>query len=103
MMPFFVWPFRRRKAAQAPQPWAQAAAASAPASPQRRYLNQTDYLLPKDDDELNRLNFQHYALNLTLGNHYLAPLPPVVRTMVDIGCGTGIVRILACHYFSYWS
>src|SRR6266851_1749656 len=90
MMSFFVWPWHRRKSAPLPQPWVQKAAASAPASSQRRYLNQTDYLLPKDEEELNRLNFQHYALNLTLGNQYLAPLPPVVRTMVDVGCGTGI-------------
>ena len=47
-------------------------------------------MLPKDEEETSRLNFQHHALHLTLGNHYLAPLPPALRTIVDVGTGTGI-------------
>lgn len=61
-----------------------------PAQPRRRYLSNSTYLLPKDLEGQGRLDYQHAVMNLTLGNHYLAPLPPVVRTMVDVGTGTGI-------------
>lgn len=70
------------------QPWVRIP--PGPVFPQRRFLEESAYLLPKDAEEENRLNFQHYALNLTLGNHYLAPLPPGVRVIVDSGTGTGI-------------
>lgn len=46
------------------------------------------YLLPKDAREKQRLNFQHHCLYSAIGNHYLAPLPPDITTMVDIGTGT---------------
>ncbi len=82
-----TWFSRRHRGV--PQPWARQENAAA-AGPQRRFLAETDYLLPKDYDEEARLNFQHHALYLTLGNHYLAPLPPTVRTIVDVGTGTGI-------------
>ncbi len=88
-MAFFWWLRRRTKTHRPPQAWVRAPQASAVAS-QRRYLADADYILPKDLDEENRLNFQHHALHLTLGNHYLAPLPPQVRTIVDVGAGTGI-------------
>ncbi len=62
--------------------------------PQRRYLDADDpavaYPLPKDEGERQRLEFQHRALTLTLGNLYLAPLPPRIRTILDVGTGTGI-------------
>ncbi|WP_376793782.1 class I SAM-dependent methyltransferase, partial [Thermogemmatispora sp.] len=35
--------------------------------------------------------YQHHALYRTLSNHYLAPLvPEQVRTILDVGTGTGI-------------
>lgn len=70
------------------QPWVRIP--PDPVVPQRRFLEESAYLLPKDAQEENRLNFQHYALTLTLGNHYLAPLPPGVRVIVDSGTGTRI-------------
>lgn len=87
-MPLFRWRSRRAQTNVLPQPWASTSAAAV--LPRRRYLEDADYVLPKDGEEENRLNYQHYALNLTLGNHYLAPLPPGVRTIVDVGTGTGI-------------
>ncbi len=48
------------------------------------------YLLPKDPLEDQRLNYQHHALARTLSNHYLAPLAPGTRTILDVGTGTGI-------------
>jgi SAM-dependent methyltransferase len=56
----------------------------------RRYLEDTDYLLPKDAEEDARLNFQHYALLHAIGNHYVAPLGPSVRLVLEVGAGTGI-------------
>jgi SAM-dependent methyltransferase len=58
--------------------------------PRRRYLPDSAYPLPKDQEEQGRLDYQHAVMNLTLGNHYVAPLPPLVRTIVDVGTGTGI-------------
>ena len=89
-MVFFGWFLRRPiKAKRQMQAWA-CTPAFAGTKPQRRYLDETSYPLPRDEGEKKRLDFQHYALHLTLGNHYLAPLPPTVRAMVDVGTGTGI-------------
>lgn len=87
-MAIFGWRARRAKTPQQP-PQAWVSTPPVAVAPQRRYLA-GDYLLPKDEEETSRLNFQHHALHLTLGNHYLAPLPPALRTIVDIGAGTGI-------------
>ena len=53
-------------------------------------LPDAPYLLPKDEQEQSRLNFQHRCLYSAIGNHYLAPLHPNVATMLDVGTGTGI-------------
>ncbi|WP_189361781.1 class I SAM-dependent methyltransferase [Thermogemmatispora tikiterensis] len=56
----------------------------------RRYLIDTDYLLPKDLIEANRLDFQHFYLKHVLKSNYLAPLDKErVRSILDVGCGTG--------------
>lgn len=80
--------FHRRP--KTPQPPPQSWAAIPPATPTRRYLQESHYPLPKDEGERGRLEFQHHALELTLGNHYVTPLPPKVRTILDVGTGTGI-------------
>lgn len=85
-MTFLGWLFRRKEPVALPQAWTRVA----PMHPQRRYLEGADYPLPKDEGEKSRLDFQHHALHLTLGNHYLAPLPQRVWTILDVGCGTGI-------------
>lgn len=56
----------------------------------RHYLADSDYQLPKDTEEDSRLDFQHYALFHAIGNHYVAPLSPPLRTILDVGTGTGI-------------
>lgn len=56
----------------------------------RKRLTDVPYLLPKDVQEQNRLNFQHRCLYGAIGNHYLAPLRPDVTTLLDVGTGTGI-------------
>ncbi|WP_081838347.1 class I SAM-dependent methyltransferase [Thermogemmatispora carboxidivorans] len=56
----------------------------------RRYLIDTDYLLPKDLVEANRLDFQHFYLKHVLKSNYLAPLDKErVRAILDVGSGTG--------------
>lgn len=57
----------------------------------RKYPVNYPYLLPKDEQEMDRLNFQHYTLKPLLGANYLVPLAgkPVQR-MLDVGCGTGV-------------
>jgi ubiquinone/menaquinone biosynthesis C-methylase UbiE len=56
----------------------------------RERLTDAPYLLPKDTQEQNRLNFQHHCLYSAIGNHYLVPLRPDVGNMLDVGTGTGI-------------
>ncbi|GER83860.1 hypothetical protein KTAU_24970 [Thermogemmatispora aurantia] len=55
---------------------------------QRRYLEEQPYLLPKDLQEVNRLDFQHYVLRAALRRNYLAPIQ-TPRQILDVGCGTG--------------
>ncbi|KAF2801932.1 S-adenosyl-L-methionine-dependent methyltransferase [Mytilinidion resinicola] len=60
----------------------------------RRYHNHGDgltYPLPNDTDEINRLELQHKVWEISLNKRlYLAPLPPTITSVLDIGCGTGI-------------
>ena len=86
----FSW-FFRRKTKQTLEAWKrEQPAAPAPESEQRAYLPDAAYLLPKDGQEDERLRFQHYALHHAFGNHYLAPLSPDTRTILDVGSGTGM-------------
>jgi hypothetical protein len=103
-MGFWHHLFRRRRRsrvlAASSVPAVATSTVAAPAAPgqmgpapltQRRYLEDVPYLLPKDPLEDQRLNYQHHALYRTLSNHYLAPLvPEQVRTILDVGAGTGI-------------
>jgi tRNA G46 methylase TrmB len=45
-------------------------------------------MLPSDDAEINRLDFQHYMLRYALRGNYLAPLTRP-RGILDVGSGTG--------------
>ncbi len=46
------------------------------------------YLLPKDDPEAQRLNFQHHLLKSLLAGNYAAPINNL-HSVLDVGCGTG--------------
>lgn len=53
-----------------------------------------EYNLPNDDAEQERLDLQHHLFNLTLnGNLHLAPLPPALHNVLDIGTGN-VLRVL---------
>jgi ubiquinone/menaquinone biosynthesis C-methylase UbiE len=54
----------------------------------RRYVRGSPYLLPKDDAEIHRLDFQHYMLRFALRSNYLAPIGQP-RDILDVGTGTG--------------
>jgi SAM-dependent methyltransferase len=87
----FLW-FFRRKRTPVFDPWEKAATAKIPQPVQdpRRYLDDSDYQLPKDAEEDVRLNFQHHALFHAIGNHYIAPICPPLPLILDVGTGTGI-------------
>lgn len=65
----------------------------------RRYLENSDYLLPKDKDEEYRLDFQHHALYQAVGSHFVAPISENIRLILDIGTGTGIWSIEMASLF----
>jgi len=85
-----LWFLRRKKKKQF-DPWEKTAAASMDQQAQdtRRYLEDSPYLLPKDEEEDSRINLQHHALYNAIGNHYIAPISPTLRTILDVGTGTG--------------
>ncbi|MGH2480644.1 MAG: class I SAM-dependent methyltransferase [Ktedonobacteraceae bacterium] len=57
----------------------------------RRYLRASDatYALPKDLEDIPRLDFQHFLLKQVMQRNYQAPLSEHTRSMLDLGCGTG--------------
>ena len=56
----------------------------------RRYRVDVPYVLPKDLQEIGRLDFQHYALRALLKGNYSAPLRVLApKQILDVGCGTG--------------
>jgi SAM-dependent methyltransferase len=69
-----------------------------PAKEERRYREDVPYLLPKDLNEINRLEFQHFALRAALkGNHLTTLRNP--RQILDIGSGTGVWGREICREF----
>jgi tRNA G46 methylase TrmB len=90
-MPRFPHIFRRRTSATAPiTDWKPQHPVVQVVNEQRTYLADAPYLLPKDAQEDQRLNFQHHVLYRTISNHYLAPISPTTTTILDVGTGTGI-------------
>jgi ubiquinone/menaquinone biosynthesis C-methylase UbiE len=53
----------------------------------RRYVRGSPYLLPKDDAEIHRLDFQHYMLRYALRSNYVAPVGQP-HDILDVGTGT---------------
>ena len=64
----------------------------------RRYhaeqCNGTEYYLPNDELELDRLDLQHHLFLQTLkGSLHCAPLAQDIKSVLDVGTGTGIWAI----------
>lgn len=58
----------------------------------RRHRADTPYLLPNDDRELQRLNYQHFLLRHVLKGNMFAPVHDLLAKpshVLDVGCGTG--------------
>lgn len=53
----------------------------------RRHIADAPYVLPSDDQEINRLDFQHYMLRHALKGNYAAPLDQPA-SILDVGSGT---------------
>jgi ubiquinone/menaquinone biosynthesis C-methylase UbiE len=88
-----MWPFKRSKPGKPSQP----DAANSPETRERRgflffgdrrFVADAPYMLPKDDAELSRLDFQHYMLRYALRGNFAPPIEDP-RAIVDIGSGTG--------------
>lgn len=54
----------------------------------RQHLAAIPYPLPKDMDEINRLDFQHFLLRTGLRGNYAAPIGQPTD-ILDVGCGSG--------------
>jgi SAM-dependent methyltransferase len=80
--------FRRRKSTEILSPAHHSVLP--PLSEPRTYLEAVPYLLPKDAVEDQRLDYQHHLLYRAISNHYLAPIPATITTILDVGTGTGI-------------
>src|SRR5579883_3390033 len=87
----FTWFFSRRASRRArTTPPAQPAARTVETPAGRRHRDDVPYALPKDLEEGQRLNLQHYIFRYVLRGNYAAPLTEAVTTILDVGSGTGI-------------
>lgn len=64
----------------------------------RRHLADAPYVLPRDDQEVNRLDFQHYMLRSALRGNFAAPLRSPA-SILDVGSGTGRWAMEMAAYF----
>lgn len=85
------WFFGRRiKRRHLHSPVPSSTQAPGPAGGGRRHREDVPYALPKDLEEGQRLNLQHYLLRYALRGNYAAPLSPTISMILDVGSGTGI-------------
>jgi ubiquinone/menaquinone biosynthesis C-methylase UbiE len=64
----------------------------------RRRTKGVPYQMPIDDEEMNRLDFQHYALRFAFRGLYAAPIEQPV-SILDVGTGTGRWAIEMANVF----
>lgn len=84
---WFGW-LRRGRRADAAHAGAAQGARSTVAVRGREYLTTAPYFLPKDDEEVNRLDFQHFLFRVALRGNYAAPIEKPA-SILDVGTGTG--------------
>lgn len=59
---------------------------------EREHLGDAPYLLPRNERELQRLDYQHFILRQVLKGNTFAPVHDLLQTgghVLDVGCGTG--------------
>ncbi|CEG74136.1 hypothetical protein RMATCC62417_09394 [Rhizopus microsporus] len=57
-----------------------------------RIASNSSYLLPCDDEEVDRLHLQHFMIRFAIQGNYLAPVHDLLRKggrVLDVGCGPG--------------
>lgn len=92
-MAAFHWPFGGKKP-QAPQrTQTRSAGSTQTETPLELFKEQpvsanVPYLLPKGNQEIHRLDFQHFILRAALSGNYAAPIRSP-RCILDVGSGTG--------------
>jgi len=66
------------------------------------------YQLPADEEEIDRLDYQHQLLKMLLGKNYLGPVSDVLREeegvqkdILDLGCGSTIWAIEMAEEFPH--
>jgi SAM-dependent methyltransferase len=65
----------------------------------RRQIDGVPYVLPKDDIEADRLDFQHFLLRDILDGDYVSPIKQTISTILDVGVGSGRwVYEMACAF-----
>lgn len=58
----------------------------------------TEYGLPVDDEELDRLDMNHQKYTMLMGDKlFLAPIGPDPQRILDLGTGTGAVHPTRLH------
>jgi SAM-dependent methyltransferase len=89
-----LWPFRlaRRRERLTWEPTPSPVALTFDDEEGRRHRADAPYLLPKDDKEIRRLDYQHYIFRQILQGNTFAPIDVVLQNgghVLDVGCGTG--------------
>lgn len=94
-MGLFSWLAGNRKASKKAHEESQALLAQLPpienqfeTAEGRLWLADAAYVLPKDEQEVSRLDFQHFMLRAVLHSNYFAPIDQPT-SILDVGCGTG--------------
>jgi SAM-dependent methyltransferase len=66
----------------------------------RVFIKGATYMGPADEDEVDRLNEQHFMLRHVVGQNYVAPLDAIpIHDVLDMGTGTGIWVLEMAHEF----
>jgi SAM-dependent methyltransferase len=92
---WLFWPFRHKERTKTPA-WERTPPSEPPVifdELGRRHRTDVPYLLPKDEQELQRLNYQHYLFRQILqGKQTFAEVDNLLKEggkVLDVGCGSG--------------
>lgn len=89
-----LWPFRRirHRASFNGEPLPPPVPLTFHDEEGRCHRTDAPYLLPKDDQEIRRLDYQHYIFRTLLQKNTFAPVDALLQKggrVSDVGCGTG--------------